>query len=65
MNGSSFKDLCATLEDLIDIVDVLRVGLDGEVHESDFKFKESGDFNGFALLFNDLVGVLLEQFEDV
>lgn len=51
-------------KNLVDISNVLRVVLDWEVHESNFKFKELEDLNGLSLFFNDLVCVFLNKFED-
>ena len=65
VDRSAFQDVVARLKDLIDIVEVIWISFNREVHKCNLEFQKSADIDGLALLLNNLVRVLLEFCEDV
>lgn len=55
----------AAVEDLVYILDVVGVGLDAEIHESNFEFEKLAHGHGLALVLDYLVSIFFEQSENV
>jgi hypothetical protein len=57
--------LNTTFKDLIDVSSLGRVRLNTEVHECNFQFQKLAHFHVLSLLVDNLIGVLLEQAENI